>query len=343
VTLRTFTVSVQGAPAGGFTRETGFDISGTLTSGQSVTITDTQSRFGTKPYGEKPLYWIPNATNGQSDTSAGRAAITPQNGSFVTDVKPTGATGAWRFDFSTTTASALGNALRIPDGASCYLWLKKRYNFTFNGTAATEFNMKMCRIWALSTTNPYVVEQVQGSEGSGGNPRINIGPHQVGDFADYGGYGHRGNSWDVYEYEMQPCSALNVEDGIWAPARNGILRQPADNRFITRSTGYPAHLRDIFLDDRVNSIGSSITSPPYVWYGPIYVDDSRCRVFVSSESTFQYSDSGTEYTREIQLPTAWAANSVTFTMRAGALSSFSGQYLYVVKSDGTALKIGRFT
>jgi hypothetical protein len=43
------------------------------------------------------------------------------------------------------------------------------------------------------------------------------------------------------------------------------------------------------------------------------------------------------------LPTAWAGNSITFTMRMGALSSFSGNYLYVVKSDGTALKIGRFT
>jgi hypothetical protein len=81
------------------------------------------------------------------------------------------------------------------------------------------------------------------------------------------------------------------------------------------------------------------TTSRHLYYDIISVDDSLCRVMVSDASSWS-----TASTRalEIQIPTAWSASSITFTIRRGALS-LTGKYLYVVKSDGSALRIGQFS
>jgi hypothetical protein len=348
--------------SGGFTAETGFSASPSTSyvNGATVTITDTQSRFGTKPYGAKPFYWIPNAVSGVNDPAYSRgSAIAPGSlqGSIVTAIKPTGEAGSWRFDMSSNNGTAWNSGFTLPsDGCSIYMWSKRRYGVSFgSGGADYTYNFKMNRWWQATIgggTSISVIEQGNGSEGGGGaNLRLSCNGTTV-----YGSSPpHRANTWDVYEQIFIPSSAPDVQDGVWNTMRNGIGRlNPNTYQWITRDSASPGHIYRVFTDDHVNPSqdGALVVAqrPIYVYYGPMLVEDSLCRIIVSPESSYQDISmkptpavSPTEYTREVQLPTAWAAGSITFTLRQGELASFSGNYLYVVKSDGTALKIGRFT
>ena len=62
----------------------------------------------------------------------------------------------------------------------------------------------------------------------------------------------------------------------------------------------------------------------------IYFSPTRARVEIGNASTW----SGCT-TREVQIPTAWSNSTITIEANKGALSSFSGKYLYVVDSSGT--------
>ena len=77
----------------------------------------------------------------------------------------------------------------------------------------------------------------------------------------------------------------------------------------------------------------------------LYLDDSFFHIIISDEPTWEAASVGPEvfYEREIQIPTAWADDSITITMRRGVHSSFSGKSLYVIDSAGAAQKIGQFT
>ena len=80
------------------------------------------------------------------------------------------------------------------------------------------------------------------------------------------------------------------------------------------------------------------------YYGPLYVDDSLCRIVLSTESNYNYTGN-TSSKRELQIPTAWnsAGDSITFSYRQGELLSGTVAYLYIIDANGTATQIGTVT
>jgi hypothetical protein len=66
-----------------------------------------------------------------------------------------------------------------------------------------------------------------------------------------------------------------------------------------------------------------------VYTDDIYIDTTQARVEIGDKSTWSACTH-----REIQLPTAWSANSVTVTVNRGSFNSGETAYLYVVDADG---------
>ena len=92
-------------------------------------------------------------------------------------------------------------------------------------------------------------------------------------------------------------------------------------------------------DDTYNPSG---LSGAQWFYGMIYLDDSICRIFNSTESS--YSLTGQVYNqRELQIPTAWdsTGNNITYSVRQGAHPTAGPlTYQYVIDASGTAHSVG---
>jgi hypothetical protein len=61
----------------------------------------------------------------------------------------------------------------------------------------------------------------------------------------------------------------------------------------------------------------------------VYLDTSWARVEIGNAATY-----GACTHREIQIPTAWAATSITATVNRGSFGASDAAYLYVIPSTG---------
>jgi hypothetical protein len=206
----------------------------------------------------------------------------------------------------------------------------------------TAYNLKGFRIWATVTgtdghDNNFIFAAVGQSPSAHGVPRLT---------AEYTG-GHVGyvynvspinpkNTWQTQECFLKQSSGVNVADAqVWMTNGGAATTRYS---FVSMDTDNANPYRDLAWH-QVQSGVFPVGSGYFLGYDVVYVDDSWCRVMVTSSPTW----SEVSQVAEIQIPTAWAAGSITATLRQGEFTSLSGKYLYVVKSDGTAMKIGRFT
>jgi hypothetical protein len=367
VTLRTFTVSVQGQPASGFTREAGFDISGTFTDGQSVTITDTQSRFGTKIGGGKPWIYQPMSGSYNPDPTYSRGtAIALGDAGFeymttfdTSEVCPSGGTGVLK---SVKDDSHGSWGVRGISNGFCYVFTHRRYNWdVFNDAVSSNLKSFRMRTQFGGVTPPncdiYISLQSanypRACVTNFGYPTLSGGiPQTSRTNLDTAHSTIRQQNWHRFELEFRPSSAYNVADCTLVPWINGARPTAGGTSTQTWPNGTDGFIShgngtvdvttvydDIFFDQISNNLEPAGAA---ALYGPTLWDDSRCRVIVSDEATWNTS-STVMPVRDFCVPTTWAAGSITFLLRQGVHSTLFGKYLWVVKSDGSALKIGRFT
>jgi hypothetical protein len=349
VTLRTFTVSVQGTPAGGFTPESGsgFELSGTVGDGNSVTITDAQSRFTSKT-NVKPWLWCPFETDLQPHPTLSRTTSRTSPASVIlqSSIKPTNAAGAARAN----AAAELGVTLftNTPHfslaGGRGYVFVKRYY------AHGNPENLKKFRVWNTGNTQPNVFHGQRAD--SGDLMYIEATGWSAAASDTYGSqylpintWGQ--NVWQTSEYALDGPSTVDVYDAQIHQWHNGGLAKPYTNRWRTRTTSFQptAVMTNGYFDQYTKNAGGIPDGGTYyLYYHSLYVDDSLHRVFVSDEASFNTAlYAGTPINREICIPTSWSAGSVSFVLRQGSHSTLSGKYLYVVDGNGTPLKIGRFT
>lgn len=89
-----------------------------------------------------------------------------------------------------------------------------------------------------------------------------------------------------------------------------------------------------------NYFGNGYDGPACkVWHDDHYVSvGARSRIEITNSAT-----RGSETQSEIQHLQTWADGSVSTLINIGALASLSGKYLWAVKNDGSAVRIGQFT
>jgi hypothetical protein len=336
-----------GGGAVAFVPDANYGASGTFSNGQIVTITSALNAFDVKPNGVKPAwYWdvgrtgstsldpLSRNTSWQTNTGNG-----PQFGSIQTDVLATNSVANYR-----VTAPNAGQAAVI-DGmpltfTDMYLFAKWRTDFNYveaNASDGLSWNLKGWRVWG------------GGVGGSGHDLKTGYGDLEAGqnndnpvlfyEFTD-GGSNHDGwgmglpkNVWLTQEYHLfqGTVNGNNTSTKVYEQGQLVTTYTGAG-----RTSGWPDAFDQLFAHQFEGLDG---TSSMHLYYDCIYVDDSLSRVMVSDAPTWS-----TASTRalEIQIPTAWATNAISFYVRQGALPSFTGKYLYVIKNNGSDLRIGQF-
>lgn len=108
---------------------------------------------------------------------------------------------------------------------------------------------------------------------------------------------------------------------------NGAIQNVIDRTTATNSLNAALHYRDVMFDE-FNRVNSDVIT---VDHDLIYIDNTRARVEIGNRSTWN----ACTY-REVQIPTAWSANSISVTVNQGAFSAGQQAYLYVIDPNGVA-------
>lgn len=304
---------------------------GTLAHGQTITVSDVQSRFGART-NVKPLYV--NIGDGKAGSSLGRnvgdyyhntASVTHQTtkklgqlpGAVLADMAAIDAeVGTPQPIFSLSIAASINPIIH---------YIERWYDFLGddpNALNAGALNLKTNRFWAepgSPTGNSYFAYQF--AEGACGNIRALVeNPSQTLPNSRFYGTERcfEGLAWQNEEFVVIQSSANDVADGNVIHTVNATKRT-TDYGWVTRTTSVPTRYDEINTDQISNGTGADCK----IYTGYHVLDDEFSGIYLGNASTL---GACTKLVRQPQ--TAWAAGQVQFQ----AIESFvpiSGAYLYV--------------
>lgn len=131
------------------------------------------------------------------------------------------------------------------------------------------------------------------------------------------------NAWHRFEVWVNTDSAgSNGEYTVWI---DGAVRASLKGKIVDHDCPFPmVMLQNYFATD---------TGSPTPWmrhyWDEVYIDRTRARIEIGNASTWTASSH-----REIQIPTAWSNNSISFKVNRGSFSSGDNVYLYVIDANG---------
>jgi hypothetical protein len=328
---------------GGFEASSGYTVSsttGTYTRGSTITIQGPVGSFGTKPNGEKPRYFWRFDTNTSTDPTLSRNTFGGSfNGTYQASVKPTGRSGAMTWDIE-TGYPASANLFTGPkltwtpsDSSKFYLFLRRRAEYTPQGLSSSQINNKILRLYPENVAA--VSDDPSQYVGYASSPRTFV-EGVGGGTATFGGPYWTPGQFHTLECQFQQ-GALNTQDGVFNCILNGRHYLSPSTRWVHRSstTGETDRFDELNIDQRSNLIDVANSN---VYYSDLMFDDSWCRVIYSNETTWNESTSG-DYARKLAVVKTWSDTQVTCELLDDMAS---GDCLYVVKSTGTAVKIGQY-
>lgn len=302
--------------------------SGTIGHMQSITISG--SGFGVKSPA-KPYLWAPFDSGSLQPSSLGTITSWSLNESMAYNsnegvggtgcAKSSDGSGTW-----TLSVNASGFAWNDYN-QKMYLFRKTKRNFDVGST-----NWKVWRLWSdnYSYPNAYVNTgtccgniSVEGIDEAGGWMDISktVGPT---------------GSYFTEEIIMKSNSNTSTADGYFAMYTNGVRGAELPYTDYSRkvwkmkdnSSQGSASMTMNFV---VHGVKANTTFPgTYMyWADDVYLDKTWARVMIGNASTFSSSTK-----KEIQIPSAWSATSITVIFNQGAFARGDTVYLYVVDADG---------
>lgn len=339
-----------GSGASGFTPDAGITASGTFTDGQSVTLTKSAGGFGTKPGGAKAKYWLPLESDFSTDTTYCRTAVTftpYSTNSISTTNKPANAAGA---SWQTVSVAESGTGTFVTNDppftfatqspSQLYLYYES-YEVANFANAGTD---KILRVYPTAGSGAgqpdgYLTADSRNG-GIDGTHAVFFEQSGDEDFLNDGWCNMLTNSgnWIACEF-LYKDSTPSTQDGVASFIRNAVYGYSPSRLWTTRTVS--TAIGSLYFNEyeHLDSNFAGING-----YHAMLVDDSWCRVFVSTESTYaQGTNTAVQNYRAICLPTAWSDTSITLTLRKGQSSSLSGQYLWSVTNSGTAIRLGQFS
>jgi hypothetical protein len=149
------------------------------------------------------------------------------------------------------------------------------------------------------------------------------------------------NQWATEELITQTGSSTGTNAFIEWWANGSLIRSSAQGCQVSlRDAGgiNMDNIKPAFHGD-YNTAGGTLSTAPE-WWDDLYVDSTWARVILGNASTLAASTH-----REIQIPTAWSAGSITISFNQGTFPSGSTAYLFVIDSSnaasgGTQITIG---
>jgi len=288
--------------------------------GEIVTVTGTG--FGTKA-NSKPLLWW-RADMGKNPSPLGRKHA--WDGIFLGEASSTivapNSSQAYRHDLGIDSAGSL--AVVFFNSDELYMFRKTYEDFDItkdhkNGT----FNFKTLRLWSWADKNNAFLN-AQGVEG----PSFRLSNEYTDNTFWATGHNQKPYIWKREELVYR-TSGINVKDGIFDYYVDGNL--PYSETFINRDSSRPSKFDRLYQQQVSN--GAQPNS--WVYYDSLYVDDSWHRIILCSSSTWNSCSD-----MEVQIPTAWGNNTISFVINYGGLTTSHNIYLYIVDGNNVANNIG---
>ena len=303
-------------------------VSGTVTNNQTVVISG--SGFGTKAVAA-PLVWEDFADGALAPNLVTRA------GTFVAN------TNNLRHPFSTRNARSD--------------YKNQGYYFGYDATTApkwfVQYWIKLASNWRWGTTT-----YGGGDDGLANIKFFRMFPTGSRTYANAGYSLHGFNGGNVLRFvENGAQNYINVDGRSWFTANvwHSVQVEYGENTAAGATNGtmrlwVDGVLRDSIttLDTNPTADGSAVNKRPYIigfydswaasdaavsnmyaYYGDIYVDNSWARVELGDAATYAACRH-----REMLIPTAWAAGSVSARVAQGTFTAGETAYLYVVNASG---------
>jgi hypothetical protein len=291
------------------------EVSGGIIEGETVTIAG--SGFGTKSPAA-PLIWdtLEDGSVNTSTTSLDRddwdststfSATSGDKHGGTYSALSSGPNGGGHFDIETN----------VGDSAKLYFYTWRRYS---TGMSQANLNKKF---WGMLPTGgssyPRPAAAWHGSElGKAG--KFIVEPNLYGTKAfSFGDL--PGSSWFLDEFIVQLSSGSGQRDGIWQYIQDGSTKANYTD-VVYRNGTYPTQPSQVsWRNDGIYS-GN-------LYMDDLYIDTMWSRVMVGNNSSYSSCTH-----REIQIPMAWAGNSITITVNQGSFADCETVYLFVVDADG---------
>lgn len=336
-------------------------ISGTLSHGQSVTITG--SGFGTK-LTASPLVWDncsgtkitdkwtggwPNAASNTTYNLSYRTPIRniplphPHVTKYMAGAHAEGTsylTGANVIAFKAVTVSSypmtvyFSAYVRMDDNWVFNLGSPGDNNFkTFdysNGTSPYTMNSGTDNNWYLEYNDRFT------SNTSYGGWHINDdtcayscllqNPDQNGSSWWWNGAVNPfAGSWIKQEYEIRLTDQASGYIKVW---ENGVQKV----NYAGKTSGWTGTNKTIGIGGYARGAGATGSSNNWRYFADLYMDTSAQRVIIGNASTLDASTT----LREVQVPTAWSDTSISVNINQGAFADSSSAYLFVIDANGNA-------
>jgi hypothetical protein len=301
-----------------------------LSHGQSITISG--SGFGTKATAA-PLVWdtfedgsvntIGTIGNWQQIGYGGSAfsGVSSSNGRLNSNYSALANFESYSY------ASFQGLNSVLSRDWFCQYWVRLDNDWIWGkGGSGTsdEFlsNIKLFRLWnpgnenenfaiALNNFNEATVAMTEGIESV---------PH----YANMNYNDLTKQTWHLLQFEYRDSSTSNVADGsfkMWLDSKQVL----SYSGFVGRTNN---NLKRPFLIGFFNSWGYGTA---HLLIDDVYSDSSLARIEIGDNQNYSLCTH-----REIQVPTSWNTNSITFTVNHGSFANGTTAYLFVVDANGTA-------
>lgn len=289
-------------------------VSGTISHGSQITLNG--SGFGTKNPAA-PLLWANFESGNISPNNIGQKTSwdgidgfsinTTNQFSEVSKYNSVGAFGPtdWSCNFEVSQSY----------WSKIYQYQKRYF------TAPTTTNQKFWRLWpANNAGNDFVAAW------NGGVGRCLNEQEDWGGKATYQGEPTTAGMWHTEEFKWT-LGTPGQDNGLWEYVRNGNQEQYRND-----VNNIANNMQTLSID---NYYSDHPASGSKVYLDDIYIDNTFSHVMLGNASTYTASTH-----REIQIPTAWTANSITLTANQGSFTSGSQAYLYVFDSTGAVNSSG---
>jgi len=331
-------------------------------TGSILRIVDEESRFGNKPFGSLPLAYIPHDGIYGLDTSLSRLneeaviysgeSIDPTDNSVVIDM----------------TDSANNIIIRPIENGIRYMFIHEKFEHAFLDDDI-HTNLKVIRTWRMGTSKSFIVGFTDGqSEGADKEVMLTVENIGMPDETPRWAYATaqpeshapgipqlttefvRSLQYDWMRLELEyDYGTAGESDGKAIPWFNG--RRPLR----AGTSGWPNWTEDgvsnwplmgagtqegVFNEFASTQISNN-NEPPgaAIKYGAILLDDSRCRVIISEEDTWNVSATNSVI-RDFCVPVLWSANTIDIYFRQGVHEDMDNKKIWIVTENGTPIKIG---
>ncbi len=148
--------------------------------------------------------------------------------------------------------------------------------------------------------------------------------------------GHNAFWWDCVANANPATGWVKSEMEFRISTTNGYIKQWENGTLVVNYAGptdkYPGTARSVGIGGYHRGYGNANNRR---YFGDVYFDTTPARIILGNANTLAAST-----IREVQIPTAWTANSISFSVNLGKFTTGQSAYLFIVDPSGVSSATG---